>query len=313
MATPNGKIKFSDVKTLMPGTFTKFGLSNMRYFNLKTPQSGIIKISNVSNQYPFPTINAPASALKACYSVRIVNPNYTGPVLRLLRSSDNALQDFYTDNKQSYLTTGANNTGTTYATWIGANTAYVTVWYDQSGNNFNASNNYTNATRPYIAIENGKYLPYYTSINCNILQSTGFQTNTIFCNWCNINGNYGSIVGHQYSSGQRFGIPGAVNINGNSVNPDDWYYSCTGTKLSYVNGASAVAITLNQWMCLSLSYQTPPVYSPVALFSKIGTDGLTSATSTFNRGVTGKIAEIFFHNKIVVASDIIAYYNNRLF
>ena len=30
-----------------------------------------------------------------------------------------------------YLTTGANNTGTSYSSWIGANTAYVTIWYDQ--------------------------------------------------------------------------------------------------------------------------------------------------------------------------------------
>ena len=313
MATPNGKIKFSDVKALMPGTFTNFGLSTMRKFNLKTPQSGIIKISNISNQYPFPTINAPVSSIMACYSVRLVNANYTGPIFQLIRSSDNALQTFYSDNKQSYLTTGANNTGTTYATWIGANTAYVTIWYDQSGNNYNASNNYTNATRPYIAIENGKYLPYYTSINCNILQTTtGFQPNTIFCNWCNINGNYGSIVASQYDYEQRFYT--TLSVNG-GLNSSDWFYSATGTKLSYNLGVSATTINLNSWNCMSLSAQTPSwnTFSPAAAFTKIGTDGITTATSTANRGITGKMAEIFFHNKIVVASDIIAYYNNRLF
>ena len=314
MTTPVGIIRFTDVRNLMPGTFTIFGLSHMRNFNLKTPQIGIIRISNVRNQYPFPTINAPPSSLQACYSVRKINPNYNGPIFRLTRGNDAVSADFFSDNRQSYLTTGNNNTGTTYASWIGANIAYVTIWYDQSGSNFNASNNFTNATRPYITSESGKYLLYYISINCNILSpTTGFQTNTIFCNWCNINGNYGSIVGHQYSSGQRFGVPGATRINGNSVRPDDWFFSCTGTKLSYVNGNSTVNITLNQWMCLSLSYQTPPVYNPVALFSKIGTDGLTSATSTFNRGVTGKIAEIFFHNKTVAVSDIIAYNQNKLF
>ena len=105
VVAPTERIKYSDIKPLIPGTISKVFLSNLRNFNLNTPPTNRIKLSNLQLQYAFPTVNAPLSSLSVCYSVRLVVFTYTGPVFKLRRSSDNVLQDFYTDKTQSYLTT----------------------------------------------------------------------------------------------------------------------------------------------------------------------------------------------------------------
>jgi len=68
MATPSGSIKYSQINALNSTALTSVSISKLRNFNLKTSQSGMIKFSNLRNQYPFPTINAPSSSLAICYS-----------------------------------------------------------------------------------------------------------------------------------------------------------------------------------------------------------------------------------------------------
>lgn len=63
----------------------------------------------------------------ACYSVRLLRAGYKGPLINLRRSSDNATQNEYP------LPNGRLNSAAISA-WLGGSTAYVTQWYDQSGN-----------------------------------------------------------------------------------------------------------------------------------------------------------------------------------
>lgn len=67
------------------------------------------------------------------FSVRKVVSAYGGNCLRVRRSNDNAEQDIGFDSSgildESALTT-----------FVGANSAYVVKWYDQSGNGYNVSN-----------------------------------------------------------------------------------------------------------------------------------------------------------------------------
>ena len=100
------------------------------------------------------------SALYYAFSLRLLIPTYTGPIIRIRRSNDDVVSDFYADSTQSWLTTGANNTGTTYATWIGANTGYVVTWYDQSGKGNHATQSDT-TLQPQIFVETGKYIIYF--------------------------------------------------------------------------------------------------------------------------------------------------------
>ena len=228
-----------------------------------------------------------------------VIPTYTGPVFQLRRSSDNALQNFYTDDIQSYLTTGANNTGTSYSSWIGANTAYVTIWYDQSTNAVNGT------TQPNISLQSGKYVIQFQNANSTVLNiTTSYSPNTVFCHFYNTNKNYGTIITSSTDFEVRFGGTAAsTSVNGDS-NSGDWYYLETGTKVSYNNGVSSTTVLVNGWNVLSLSIGN----ASATPFNRIGTDGYS-----YSRAINGYMTEIMLHNKAVVANDMVCYYNNRLF
>jgi len=76
------------------------------------------------------------------YSVRRLATAYTGPLLRVRRSSDNAEQDIGFN--------GSNNLDeTALTTFCGAGNGFVTTWYDQSGNINNATQS-TAANQPQI-------------------------------------------------------------------------------------------------------------------------------------------------------------------
>jgi hypothetical protein len=75
----------------------------------------------------------------AAYSLRSLTLYYTGPVVRVRRSSDNTEQDF----------TAAQVTDGTLITFCGAGNGFVRTWYDQSGNGRNATQT-TTANQPQI-------------------------------------------------------------------------------------------------------------------------------------------------------------------
>jgi hypothetical protein len=83
--------------------------------------------------------NSPAVA---AYSTRRVRNSYAGSAIKVRRSSDNAESDI------GYLVTGALDE-TTLTTFAGAGDAFVTTWYDQSGNGYNAVQA-TAASQPQI-------------------------------------------------------------------------------------------------------------------------------------------------------------------
>jgi len=80
----------------------------------------------------------------AAYSLRALNSLYTGPLIRIRRSSDNAELDIYA------LANGDLDT-TRLLAFVGSNSAYVTRWYDQSGNGRNAVNATTTQQPPIVS------------------------------------------------------------------------------------------------------------------------------------------------------------------
>jgi hypothetical protein len=101
----------------------------------------------------------------AAYSLRGLRINYTGSLIRVRRSSDNAEQDFgFIDNIERNLDT------TALTTFCSGTDGFVTTWYDQSGNNRNALQT-TAANQPQIVssgsvlTENGKPCVNFTSNN----------------------------------------------------------------------------------------------------------------------------------------------------
>lgn len=96
------------------------------------------------------------------YSLRKLSCNYSGNCIKIRRNSDNTEQDIgYVSN---YVDTAS------MKTFVGANSAYVVTFYDQSGNGYNATQS-TSANQPRImnagAIEyqNSKVTMYFDGSN----------------------------------------------------------------------------------------------------------------------------------------------------
>lgn len=81
-------------------------------------------------------------------SLKKLKNSYSGPCLKLRRSSDNAEQDFWFDSNNILDTTSI-------STWLSTDTAYIVKWYDQSGWNNNAVQ-YTQSKQPTLDTNNLK-------------------------------------------------------------------------------------------------------------------------------------------------------------
>lgn len=89
-------------------------------------------------------------ACRGAYSCYRLSNTYNGAVMNIRRSSDNATTNVYADI-QGNLGLSANGTGTTFNSWLGASTAYVVTWYDQSGSGNNATQT-TTANQPIFSL-----------------------------------------------------------------------------------------------------------------------------------------------------------------
>ena len=87
--------------------------------------TGNAKTGTVAGSWvaPLDALPSPASA----FSVRRLLTSYTGPLMQIRRSSDNTIQDIG-------LTFSGNLNTAALTTFCGANSCYVSKWYDQSGN-----------------------------------------------------------------------------------------------------------------------------------------------------------------------------------
>jgi hypothetical protein len=117
----------------------------------------IVHYTYINYKMSVPTTNA-----KGLYSTKWINSSYTGPVFTFRRSTDNVTQDFYVSGSSIGTSPGA--LGTSLQSWLGAATAYVTKWWDQSllGNHATQT---TNANQPTFDVSN----------NCIQFTSSSFQ------------------------------------------------------------------------------------------------------------------------------------------
>ena len=117
------------------------------------------------------------SGAAAAYSVRLLSSTYTGALVRIRRSSDNAEKDFYPDSNNELSLSSEDGTSTSLSSWIGANNGFVVTWYDQSGN-ANDATQATAANQPQIVnagaliTENGKATLDFDQTN-DLLSTSG--------------------------------------------------------------------------------------------------------------------------------------------
>jgi len=84
------------------------------------------------------------------FSLRVLESNYTGPLIRLRRSSDNAESDFYcTDNDMVNLEA--------IDTWRNGTDVFIKIWYDQSGLNRHAVQNINDNQPRFFTVVNAPF------------------------------------------------------------------------------------------------------------------------------------------------------------
>ena len=100
-----------------------------------------------ANYVPFASANLlldQYSGAAGAYSLRKLRTAYTGSAIRVRRSNDNTEQDI------GFTSAGDLDTAS-LKTFVGANSGFITTWYDQSGNARNPTNS-TAAQQPRIVL-----------------------------------------------------------------------------------------------------------------------------------------------------------------
>ena len=115
----------------------------------------------------------------AAYSLRLLRTAYTGSAIRVRRSSDNTEQDIGFSNNE--LDT------TSLASFCSGTNGFVTTWYDQSGNGYNATQT-TAANQPQIVssgsviLENSNPTLYFDGLSgflsLSVTMSNNFSNST---------------------------------------------------------------------------------------------------------------------------------------
>lgn len=128
--------------------------------NLSSEMLSELILSSSLDSSPNLILNTVTGAT-AAYSLRQINANYTGPLIRVRRSDNQELD--ITGNPA-----GINETQLT--TFVGSSSAFVTIIYDQSGNNYNLAQTVA-ANQPQIVINgainrvNGKPAILFDGVN----------------------------------------------------------------------------------------------------------------------------------------------------
>jgi hypothetical protein len=113
----------------------------------------------------------------AAYSLRKLRTSYTGAAIRVRRSSDNTEQDI------GFV--GVDLDTVSLKNFVGANSGFVTTWYDQSGNARNAIQN-TAANQPRVVNagnverQNGKPSVFLDGTDRMTLTDFALPTSSIF-------------------------------------------------------------------------------------------------------------------------------------
>ena len=227
----------------------------------------------------------------AAYSLRKLRTAYTGSAIRVRRSSDNAEQDIGFDLNNNLDTTAL-------TTFCGAGNGFVTTWYDQSGNNYNATQ--TSATFQPAIVSSGSVitlagigspkptLSFDGSNDC--LTISGSQSYFKFIH----NGDFATVmsVSRILSTGVMglFGNNGGTSTNIGltflSINNDPRFFVSRGVTGSFVVDVSTPNNTIgaNQYLFFS---EIDADNSVVANRGKLYINNGSAYSNTANNPVSG--------------------------
>lgn len=171
----------------------------------------------------------------AAYSVRLLKSDYSGALVEIRRSSDNAVKSFYPDANNELSLTSEDGSGTSLSSWITTDNGFVRTWYDQSGNAVDFIQT-TSSAQPKIitsgafTLESGKIVITWDGI-------TDYFTATLSAASTNA---YHSLANYKALS---VPIVGATTIGSESSNNKRYWYRNAADSRIRDGGASEAIFT----------------------------------------------------------------------
>jgi hypothetical protein len=140
---------FSNLRSITGRASGRVQFSDLLGSHITLPrQRQLLKLDRVRDvpavKTPFQSVNqATKNATLGMYSVRLVNRDYTGAIMNVRRTSDNATALLYSDNLGNLRTLEGINVGA----WANGATVEILTWYDQSGGGRHANAGASRAPR----------------------------------------------------------------------------------------------------------------------------------------------------------------------
>jgi len=301
----NGPISFSSLQSYLGNTTGSVSMSDMYNSHITLPQVGsslsISSFRGLTKTSLFQAFRPDTQSNSlGIYSMRLVNNNYSGPVINIKRSSDSTTNDFYSDYNGNLKTL----TGTSYASWSNG-TASAMIWYDQSGLGNNASATTASGGNPPKMVKDpsgsGKYVIYFPNGSATSSAYYGFtiaaqSVHSMMCSFYSL----ANPSTYQYilNAGSDYSVRIADNPSGlYQGNIDDFLngggFTMFDGSYNGTNGGLTTPYFVNTnglWhtMCASCTN------NPIASMIHIGQfDVSTYSGSEMNRSFYGYMADMF--------------------
>jgi hypothetical protein len=180
------------------------------------------------------------SGAAAAYSLRLLDNTYTGNAIKVRRASDNAEQDIAFSNNE--LDTA------TLESFASGTDAFVTTWYDQSGNGNDADQAAASAQPKIVSsgstiLENGK--PAIDGLNGAVLKIQGI-TNLTLNTWifsATKSDSNARIFVADNGSAPYYGWSGSSTTAGSAGSGATAYYYANGTAIGDTQNDIATAMS----------------------------------------------------------------------
>lgn len=285
------------------------------------------KITNpiVNTQtYLFEKIPLTNASLICCYSMRVVNPVYNGPVVKLRNETTDEEADFYTDSTQSYLSTSDGISVSDFGT-----TLRVSVWYDQSVYAKHITQkisqvqphllkvlNSNNEPKYVVAILNDTFNSddvnpsYWLDLPASVHPQQFFVTMKLLSTYGSYTSDYSTSIFSKPYGTFRIQNGGGLYPFGYGTPPYDWgYWPGSNGNTFYVDGYAAnYLFPDNNWHTLIGVHDYLYEGSDVCV---IGTDSPGNNFNLIRRSMKGYLFELGFANGTTMKQEYDDYYANR--
>lgn len=232
----------------------------------------------------------------AAYSIRLLSSTYSGALVEIRRSSDNALKSFYPDSNNELSLNSEDGSSTTLSSWIGSDNGFVRTWHDQSGNS-NAIQT-SAANQPQI-INAGSLLTYKGKASI-LYNGTTQQLLVNSLPTFSINEQY-YIIGQGFCTSGR----GAQTLRGGS------FWRDNATRFRYLNGGNqyhTTAVETDNLLVIQLNSSDSDLYLNNVQSTESGT-----ITPTYNTALTIGAAPAVgtYHNSYISEFVLFSNINDR--